>query len=133
MESIEALAKEHYELKSQIDGLKARLAEVSEAIAKQAVFPEGKNTANAVFGNVKVKVQRKETYSWDQNKLGNARFALGDERFLKLFRYKWEANKKTLDGFLLNAPEHEKRPVEDALTIKKSFAVSTEPEVQDGV
>ena len=128
MESIEALVREHHALKSQIDELKARLSEVSDAIAKQAVFPEGKNTANASFGGVKVKVQRKETYTWDQVKLGNARFALGDEKFLQLFRYKWEANKRALDGFLANASEGEKRPVEDALTIKKSFSVSTEPE-----
>ena len=128
MESIETLVKEHYAIKSQIDELKARLSDVAEQIARQAVFPEGKNTANASFGGVKVKVQRKETYTWDQAKLGNARFALGDEKFLQLFRYKWEANKRALDGFLANASEGEKRPVEDALTIKKSFSVSTEPE-----
>lgn len=128
MESIEALVKEHYELKSQMDELKKRLGEVADAIAKQAVFPEGKNTTTAVFGGVKVKVQRKETYTWDQAKLNTARFALGDEKFLNLFRYKWEANKRQLDGFMANAPEEQKRPVEDALTIKKSFSVSTEPE-----
>ena len=128
MESIEALVKEHFALKSQIDELKARLCEVSDAIAKQAVFPEGKNTANASFGGVKVKVQRKETDTWDQAKLNTARFALGDEKFLHLFRYKWEANKRALDGFMANASEEQKRPVEDALTIKKSFSVSTEPE-----
>jgi len=128
MESIESLVREHYELKAQIDELKARLADVSDAIAKQAVFPEGKNTASASFGGLKVKVQRKETYSWDQAKLNTARFALGDEKFLNLFRYKWEANKRALDGFMANAPEEQKRPVEDALTVKKSFSVSTEPE-----
>lgn len=128
MESIEALVREHRALKSQIDELKTRLAEVSDAIAKQAVFPEGKNTAVASFGGVKVKVQRKETYTWDQAKLNTARFALGDEKFLNLFRYKWEANKRQLDGFMANAPEEQKRPVENALTIKKSFSVSTEPE-----
>lgn len=128
MESIEALVREHYELKTQIDELKSRLGEVSDAIAKQAVFPEGKNTASASFGGLKVKVQRKETYSWDQAKLNTARFALGDEKFLNLFRYKWEANKRQLDGFMANAPEEQKRPVEDALTVKKSFSVSTEPE-----
>ena len=128
MESIESLVREHYELKTQIDELKARLADVSDAIAKQAVFPEGKNTASASFGGFKVKVQRKETYSWDQAKLNTARFALGDEKFLNLFRYKWEANKRQLDGFMANAPEEQKRPVEDALTVKKSFSVSTEPE-----
>ena len=128
MESIESLVKEHLELKSQIDELKARLSDVSEKIAKQAVFPEGKNTASASIGGYKVKVQRKETYSWDQAKLNTARFALGDEKFLHLFRYKWEANKRALDGFMANASEEQKRPVEDALTIKKSFSVSTELE-----
>jgi len=128
MESIESLVGEHFALKSQIDELKSRLAEVSEAIAKQAVFPEGKNTANASIAGYKVKVQRKTTYSWDQDKLNNARLALGDETYLRLFRYKWEHNKKALDGFLANAPETQKRPVENALTVKKSFSVSTEPE-----
>lgn len=128
MESIEVLVKEHYSIKSQIDELKARLSDIAEQIAKQAVFPEGKNTANASFGGVKVKVQRKETYTWDQAKLNTARFALGDEKFLSLFRYKWEANKRALDGFMANASEEQKRPVEDALTVKKSFTVSTEPE-----
>lgn len=128
MESIEALVGEHFTLKSQIDELKLRLAEVSEAIAKQAVFPDGKNTATASIAGYKVKVQRKETYSWDQAKLNTARFALGDEKFLHLFRYKWEANKRALDGFMANAGEEQRRPVEDALTVKKSFSVSTEPE-----
>ena len=128
MESIEKLVREHRALKSQIDELKARLAEVSDAIAKQAVFPEGKNTAVASFGGVKVKVQRRTTYYWDQDKLNNARLALGDETYLRLFRFKWEHNKKALDGFLANAPEEQKRPVEDALTVKKAFTVSTEAE-----
>ena len=128
MESIEALVKEHYSLKTQIDELKTRLAEVSENIAKQAVFPDGKNTANASFGGYNVKVQRRTTYYWDQDKLNNARLALGDEMYLRLFRFKWEHNKKALDGFLANAPEKQKRCVEDALTVKKSFTVSTEPE-----
>ena len=133
MESIEALVKEHHSVKAEIDKLKAYLASLSEEIAKRAVFPEGKNTASASIGGYKVKVQRKETYSWDQAKLNTARFALGDEKFLHLFRYKWEANKRALDGFMANASEEQKRPVEDALTIKKSFSVSTEPEVEDGV
>jgi hypothetical protein len=128
MESIESLVKEHFAIKSQIDELKARLSEVSDQIAKQAVFPEGKNTASASFDGIKVKVQRKEAYTWDQAKLNTARFALGDEKFLNLFRYKWEANKRALDGFMANASEEQKRPVEDALTVKKSFSVSTEPE-----
>lgn len=128
MQDLSALVREHHEIKAQIDELKTRLAEVSDAIAKQAVFPEGKNTASASVNGWKVKVQRKMTYSWDQNKLNNARLLLGDETYLRLFRYEWKHNKKALDGFLANAPEAQKRPVEDAMTVKKSFSISTEPE-----
>lgn len=128
MQDLSTLVREHHEIKAQIDELKTRLAEVSDAIAKQAVFPEGKNTASASVNGWKVKVQRKMTYSWDQNKLNNARLLLGDETYLRLFRYEWKHNKKALDGFLANAPEAQKRPVEDAMTVKKSFSISTEPE-----
>ena len=128
MENLENLVGEHHALKTQIDELKARLAEVSDAIAKQAVFPGGKNTATASVGGYKVKVSRKETYAWDQDKLNNARLALGDETYLRLFRFEWKHNKKALDGFLANAMDEQKRPVVEAMTVKKSFSVSTEPE-----
>ena len=128
MENLASLVRERHELKIQIDELKARLAEVSDAIARQAVFPEGKNTASASIGGFKVKVQRKETYVWDQDKLNNARLVLGDETYLRLFRFEWKHNKKALDGFLANAAEQQKRPIEDAMTVKKTFSISTEPE-----
>jgi hypothetical protein len=128
MEDLASLVRERHELKIQVDELKARLAEVSDAIARKAVFPEGKNTATASIGGYKVKVQRKETYVWDQDRLNNARLALGDETYLRLFRFEWKHNKKALDGFLANALEEQKRPIEDAMTIKKTFSISTEPE-----
>ena len=124
-EDLASLAREHYETKAEIDRLKKRLAELADAIASQAVFPQGKNTANCNAGGVHVKVQRKEVQSWNQDRLNEARLRLGDETFLRLFRFEWKADKRQVDGFLANAPAESRRFVEDALTTKIGYQVST--------
>ena len=127
-EDLASLAREHLSTKLEIDRLKKRLAELADAIASQAVFPQGKSTANANAGGVHVKVQRKEVQSWNQDRLNEARARLGDETFLRLFRFEWKADKRQVDGFLLNAPAESRRFIEDALTTKTSYQVSTSPE-----
>ena len=124
-EDLASLAREHLSTKMEIDRLKKRLAELADAIASQAVFPQGKSTANANAGGVHVKVQRKEVQSWNQDRLNEARHRLGDETFLRLFRFEWKADKRQVDGFLANAPKEARRYVEDALMTKIAYQVST--------
>jgi len=129
-EDLASLAREHLATKLEIDRLKKRLAELADAIAQQAVFPQGKSTANASAGGVHVKVQRKEVQSWNQDRLNEARHRLGDETFLRLFRFEWKADKRQVDGFLLNAPAESRRFIEAALTTKTAYQVTTAPEVE---
>ena len=81
------------------------------------MFADGKNTAHMTGQNHKVTIQRKETISWDQNQLGQARHELGDAMFFQLFGWEFEPKtKKNLDGFLAHSP---KAPlVHAAMTIK---------------
>lgn len=124
---ISELIKTGAQLKNELDNIQARLKEINQQIFEQTTFANGKNTVNTQAGNINAKIQRKETYSWDQVKLDTARQILGDSKFLEIFAFKWkESSKKAIDGFLAHAPAEQKKPVMDALTIKPSFSVTYE-------
>ena len=126
MELIQAGAK----INAEMDALQLQLKDINQEIFEKTTFIDGKNTVNTQAGNINAKIQRKETYAWDQAKLDTARQILGDAKFMEVFAFKWkEASKKTLDGFLAHAPDEQKKPVLAALTIKPSYSVSYE--VQD--
>lgn len=56
-------------IKQQIDALSAELKEINAEIAEAVKFEDGKKTAYADFGDIRAKVQQKETVKWDQEKL----------------------------------------------------------------
>ena len=117
-------------LKNEIDALQLQLKDINQQIFEKTTFVDGKNTVNTKAGSITAKIQKKETYAWDQAKLDAARNIIGDAKFMEIFAFKWkESSKKTLDGFLANAPDEQKKPVLAALTIKPSYSVSYE--VQD--
>lgn len=126
MADIETLIHEGAKLKAEIDALQIQYKEINQQIFEQTTFANGKNTATTQAGNIIAKIQRKETYTFDQEKLDAVRQFLGDAKFMELFTFKWQALKKNLDGFLANAPAEQKKPVMDALTIKPSFSVTYE-------
>ena len=126
MELIQAGAK----IKAEMDALQLRLKDINQEIYEKTTFIDGKNTVNTKAGNITAKIQKKETYAWDQAKLDAARNIIGDAKFMEVFAFKWkESSKKTLDGFLAHAPDEQKKPVLAALTIKPSYSISYE--VQD--
>jgi len=126
MELIQAGAK----IKAEMDALQLRLKDINQEIYEKTTFIDGKNTVNTKSGNITAKIQKKETYAWDQAKLDAARNIIGDAKFMEVFAFKWkESSKKTLDGFLAHAPDEQKKTVLAALTIKPSYSVSYE--VQD--
>ena len=117
-------------LKNEIDALQLQLKDINQQIFEKTTFVDGKNTVNTKAGSITAKIQKKETYAWDQAKLDTARQIIGDAKFMDVFAFKWkESSKKTLDGFLAHAPDEQKKPVLAALTIKPSYSVSYE--VQD--
>lgn len=126
MENLENLARAAYQLHADIDAKRKELKDIEAQIAAQAVFPEGRKTASTTVGNFSVKVQKTERYKWDPSKLSLARTTLGDAKFLKLFSYEWKAKKTALDGFLENAPEEQRKSIEDAMTVISGCSVSVE-------
>ena len=129
MELIE-LIQTGAKLKAELDAIQLKLRDVNQEIYEKTTFVDGKNTVNTKAGSITAKIQKKETYAWDQAKLDAARNIIGDAKFMEIFAFKWkESSKKTLDGFLANAPDEQKKPVLAALTIKPSYSVSYE--VQD--
>jgi len=129
MELIE-LIQTGAKLKAELDAIQLKLRDVNQEIYEKTTFVDGKNTVNTKAGSITAKIQKKETYAWDQAKLDAARNIIGDAKFMEVFAFKWkESSKKTLDGFLAHAPDEQKKPVLDALTIKPSYSVSYE--VQD--
>lgn len=127
MADINDLIQAGAKLKAEIDALQLQLKDINQQIFEQTTFANGKNTVNTQAGNINAKIQRKETYAWDQEKLDAARNIIGDAKFMEIFAFKWkESSKKTLDGFLAHAPDEQKKPVLAALTIKPSFAVTYE-------
>ena len=112
-------------LKAQIDALKKQLEHVNDQIAAQAVF--GKTATAYVSGEgcpVQARVVLRTTEKWDQDKLNAARVKLGDNVFLPLFRFKWEARKKDVDAFLTYAPQEQSACIRDALTTSTATSVT---------
>ena len=113
------------EKKTQIELLQAELKDLNQQIYEETTFKEGTKTAHLDAGDIVATVSKKETYDWNQSALNKARAIMGDEKFLNIFTFQWKPkSKKDLDGFLSFAPEAEKKPVMDALTIKNSYSVA---------
>ena len=114
-------------IKRQIDGLKVQLKDMTDAIYANVTIPAGKQSSSIVVGDVKCKIANKETYTWDQAQLNNARATIGDDVFLKVFTYEWKpVNKRACDAFLATCPDAQRQLIHNALTVKQSSSVSFE-------
>lgn len=115
---IQVLAHEFIANKQKMDALKERNAEIARMLDGAAKFEDGKATAHILDGELDIKVTRKMNTTFDQEALNAARVELGDGTFLKVFRWKWEPNKKQLDAFLEMAPPSQSDMIRRAMTTK---------------
>ena len=115
---IQVLAHEFIANKQKMDALKERNAEIARMLDGAAKFEDGKATAHIIDGELDIKVTRKMNTTFDQEALNAARVELGDGTFLKVFRWKWEPNKKQLDAFLEMAPPSQSDMIRRAMTTK---------------
>ena len=115
---IQVLAHEFIANKQKMDALKERNAEIARMLDGAAKFKDGKATAHILDGELDIKVTRKMNTTFDQEALNAARVELGDGIFLKVFRWKWEPNKKQLDAFLEMAPPSQSDMIRRAMTTK---------------
>lgn len=115
---IQVLAHEFIANKQKMDALKERNAEIARMLDGAAKFDDGKATAHILDGELDIKVTRKMNTTFDQEALNAARVELGDGTFLKVFKWKWEPNKKQLDAFLEMAPPSQSDMIRRAMTTK---------------
>lgn len=113
-------------LKAQANDIKEQITVLEQEIGKTAVFAQGKKISNYEQDGFAVKVERKETLKWDQEKLNKARAEIGDSIFLRLFKFEWKhKNKSVLEDFLSDGDQNNAR-IREALTITDKFSVSIE-------
>lgn len=125
LQQLFSLKQQEEILKAQANEIKEQINSLEQEIGKTAVFPQGKKTSNYEQDGFSVKVERKETLKWDQDKLNKARAELGDDTFLRLFKFEWKHKQKAvLDEFLAN--DANAKHLKDALTISDKFSVSIE-------
>lgn len=125
LQQLFSLKQQEEILKAQANEIKEQINSLEQEIGKTAVFPQGKKTSNYEQDGFSVKVEHKETLKWDQDKLNKARAELGDDTFLRLFKFEWKHKQKAvLDEFLAN--DANAKPLKDALTIFDKFSVSIE-------
>ena len=114
-------------LRAQIAALKVELEAVNLALARRARFAPGKATAYVEGEGCRARVVARSYEKWDQTKLNAARAAMGDGAFLHLFKYVWEpVSKRSLSGFLDNAPREQTALVRAALSTRTIPVVTFE-------
>ena len=121
------LIRHGMQLRAQIAALKGELEEVNLALASQAQFEPGKATAYVEGDGCRARVVARSYEKWDQGKLNAARAAMGDRAFMSLFKYVWEpVSRRSLSGFLDNAPGEQVALVRAALTTRTVPVVTFE-------
>ena len=127
---ISELIKTGAQLKAEIDSKKIQLAEINRQLAKIAQYKEGSQTGHIYTEHYHVKVALKKNVKWDQKKLSEARSLIGDEKFFKVFGWKFEPkNKGVLDGFIENADEQYTSSVLAAMTVSEGSPTVTYEEI----
>ncbi|MDE5681134.1 MAG: hypothetical protein K2I05_02165 [Mailhella sp.] len=112
----------------QLKELKKQIFSIESEIGNSVIFLQDKKTLYYKQGNFTVKVVRRETLKWDQEKLNMARLFLGDETFFHLFDFEWKhKHRAILDDFLKNNVNA--KIIERALTINNKFNVTIGQEV----
>lgn len=90
MSEMNRLMREAFALKARIDADKRRLAEIYSELAAAAEFRDGSKTARVAGQEYLVKVQQRETVTWDQNALREAVRVMGVEEFRKAFTFEYK-------------------------------------------
>ncbi|MDR3154505.1 MAG: hypothetical protein LBW85_09645 [Deltaproteobacteria bacterium] len=106
-----AIDEENKARGEELDGLKAMIVPL-------ALFKPGSKTGHLDGNHFSTTVQEKESVTWDQGILAKIRAEIGDEAFLKVFKWEFSPiDKKTVDAAIAFG-EHGKL-IESARTIKK--------------
>lgn len=126
---------EAYRLQEEINEKKTKLAQLKEQIANEAVFEPNCATCTQYFDNgcIRVKTSNRKVYKWDQKKLEEARKQMGNQEFLKVFKYEFSTiSSRKLDAFLGFAPQDQKDLVTNAAEVK-TYRLVTIERVKDGI
>jgi hypothetical protein len=103
MNQVEDLVREGARLKAQIATAESKLKEINARLAEIAHFEPGSKTAHLVAAGYRVKVQRREYVSWDQEKLQQIRAHVGDLRFGGTFKVEYKPhNMKAVNAALMD-------------------------------
>lgn len=125
LQELYSLKQQKEVLDAQLKGIKEQIADIELEIGNSTVFPQDKKMLSYNQDNFAVKIEKKETLKWDQDKLNQARITLGDDTFLNLFGFEWKHKQKAvLDNFIKT--DARAKVVQDALTITHKFNVSIE-------
>jgi hypothetical protein len=100
---VENLVREGARLKAQISTAEAKLKEINARLAEIASFEPGSKTAHLVAAGYRVKIQRREYVSWDQEKLEQIRAHIGEQKFNGIFKIEYKPHgMKTINAALLD-------------------------------
>ena len=95
-----ALLMEGYNLKRRMDADKARLAAINQQLARLAEYRDGSATGHIYAGDMHAKVVQRSNVKWHQPELEQARKAMGDDAFFKVFKWEYKPlSAKALNGF----------------------------------
>lgn len=127
MENIDDLMMRALEIKRQKQALEDELNDIGKKISAAARFPEGKHTAHVEGLHARATVSIRTSEKWDQKKLNNARSAVGDDVFLKAFRFEWKKrSNKELNLALSGVSEEQRKLVLSALSTTKNNYITYE-------
>lgn len=119
-------------LKAEIDNKKKQLAGIHQELAILAEYKEGSQTGHIYTEHYHVKVALKKNIKWDQQKLNEARTALGDKDFFSVFGWKFEPKGKALlDAFLADSDTARTAPVLAAMTVSNGAPSVTYETIQE--
>lgn len=114
------------ELKCRIAQQTSDLKELQKLIEERCTFPEGRQTAHIFGAGYDVTVQQRTNTKWDQKKLEEARKAMGNDEFFKVFAWEFKPQSaKQLDAFLSFGSSDHARLVLDARTVTKGASQFT--------
>ena len=100
---ISDLLREGYAIKARMAADKERLAAINAKLLAAATFPINGKTAHMAANGYAVKVQLRETVSWDQKALRKAVNAMGVKEFQKAFDYEYKPKSaKDLNAYMMD-------------------------------
>jgi hypothetical protein len=117
--ALESLILEGARLKSEIEAKTGRLRRINQALAESVEFKDSQRTAHLAGAGWHVKVRLHDNITWDQEKIGNFRDLVPEEKFAQLFKAVYEpASKKEIDGFIAHADPYLAAGLKSCMSIK---------------